>query len=301
MKNLYILETDKPSRLYYSCHAKKYNLLKETKINEYYSPNQHIYITNDEEIKEGDWFLDDNNSVSKSYKLSHVQFANPRKIILTTDQDLINVQTIDDDFLEWFVKNQDCEYIETRPYHIIPSWLMSSGNPLVGYKIIIPKEEPKQIYYNTVGRENGVNIIKGQFNTQQEALDLANELNEKGLGVYYDWRETLVKEESKEEIVANRSSVYEFIDFNKQETLEEAAHKILVDYGIKSMGQSLGVLEVKKLMVDIAKWQQKRSYSEEEVLNITQQLRIKLKSGVLKWQDDFEFDLEEWFEKFKKK
>ena len=35
-----------------------------------------------------------------------------------------------------------------------------------------------------------------------------------------------------------------------------------------------------------------------EILNIAQDLRIKLKSGVLKWQDDFEFDLEEWLKDY---
>ena len=52
--------------------------------------------------------------------------------------------------------------------------------------------------------------------------------------------------------------------------------------------------------IEGAKWQQEISYSEEEVLDIAQQLRLKLKLGVLKWQDDFEFDLDEWFEQFKK-
>ena len=59
--------------------------------------------------------------------------------------------------------------------------------------------EPKQIYYNTVGRENGKFVIKGQFNTQKEALDLANELNKKFPDLYYDWNETLIKEEPKQE------------------------------------------------------------------------------------------------------
>jgi hypothetical protein len=40
---------------------------------------------------------------------------------------------------------------------------------------------------------------------------------------------------------------------------------MLNDYGIKSMGQSIGVLEVKKLMVKIAKWQQERMYSEDDM------------------------------------
>ena len=59
----------------------------------------------------------------------------------------------------------------------------------------------------------------------------------------------------------------------KKETLEELAHKMLDDYGIKSMGQSIGVLEVKKLMVKMAKWQQERSYSEEEVIKIVEKSR----------------------------
>lgn len=65
--------------------------------------NQNIYITSDDEIKEGDWFLDDNNQISHSYRLSNVKFANPKKIILTDNKDLIKdgVQAIDE-FLEWF-------------------------------------------------------------------------------------------------------------------------------------------------------------------------------------------------------
>ena len=43
---------------------------------------------------------------------------------------------------------------------------------------------------------------------------------------------------------------------------------------------------------------QKKKYNEKEILNIAQDLRIKLKSGVLKWQDDFEFDLEEWLKDY---
>jgi len=56
------------------------------------------------------------------------------------------------------------------------------------------------------------------------------------------------------------------ITISRPETLEEFAHKMLDDYGIKSMGESIGVLEVKKLMVKMAKWQQEKSYSEEEMI-----------------------------------
>jgi hypothetical protein len=64
---------------------------------------ENIYVTNDEEIKEGNWFFDSSKGVNYGiYK--HVKgFINKtsKKIILTTDQDLIKdgVQAIDDEFL----------------------------------------------------------------------------------------------------------------------------------------------------------------------------------------------------------
>jgi hypothetical protein len=62
------------------------------------------------------------------------------KIILTTDQDLIKdgVQPIDNEFLEWFVKNPSCKWVEVKPI------LSNNGRAFYGYKIIIPQEEPKQ-------------------------------------------------------------------------------------------------------------------------------------------------------------
>jgi len=96
-------------------------------------PTQNIYITDNSEIKEGDWcyyieLKDDkvdrcyqvtkyhtwtNNGVDKTRKF--------KKIILTTDQDLIKdgVWGIEDGFLEWFVKNPTCEYVELKGYAII--------------------------------------------------------------------------------------------------------------------------------------------------------------------------------------
>jgi len=64
-----------------------------------------------------------------------------KKIILTTDQDLIKdgVQAIDDEFLEWFVKNPSCEWVEVEKISLgkVEGTTMSVSK----YKIIIPKEE----------------------------------------------------------------------------------------------------------------------------------------------------------------
>jgi hypothetical protein len=112
---------------------------------------QNIYITNDEEIKEGDWCLPFYNykvEVTKEYPIYKMKngdfYCQDKKIILTDNKDLIKngVQAIDKEFLEWFVKNPSREKIRTYLTKVL-----QSGNPTFYkdvYKIIIPQEEPKQ-------------------------------------------------------------------------------------------------------------------------------------------------------------
>jgi hypothetical protein len=44
------------------------------------------------------------------------------------------------------------------------------------------------IKYQTIGSENGVFVVKGEFDTQKEALNLANKLNSEQNNFYYDWK-----------------------------------------------------------------------------------------------------------------
>ena len=165
MKNIHLIPTDKPSRL----HNKNGELgnYPSTKLYiEDFKGNQHnsfhIYITSDEEIKEGDWFMDVEEleilKASENVELHLVNVLKPnyKKIILTTDGELIKdgVQSIDDEFIEWFVNNPRCEEIEidfdvivTRTKSLLQN---QSGKTIaiphrIHYRIIIPKEEPKQI------------------------------------------------------------------------------------------------------------------------------------------------------------
>jgi hypothetical protein len=133
MKNIHVLPTDKPSRLF-----KVSGELKLTKNFDFYngSEYQNIYITSDEEIKEGDWMIRGNEQPIKVTKDFFWDFGvRYYKIILTTDQDLIadGVQAIDDEFLEWFVENPSCEEVKTRKI----------GNEWI-YNADVPQEEPKQ-------------------------------------------------------------------------------------------------------------------------------------------------------------
>ena len=95
------------------------------------SINQNIYITSDEEIKQGDWCIYDSGEVIQY--LVKLNTDNLKKIILTDNPDLIaeGVQPIDNEFLEWFVKNPSCEFVEVE--------FIYEGFELDCYKIIIPQ------------------------------------------------------------------------------------------------------------------------------------------------------------------
>ena len=153
MKNLHVLTTENQSRLRYNTITKIWELNEFPKYHTDIKSTHNIYITSEEEIKEGDWYLDtsmksSNFAVNKcdSERLETVakQFKNLfKKIILTTDQKLTdgNVQPIPDEFLEWFVKNSSCEEIEIK--HIIKEYVDDQdayGYDVNYYTIITPKE-----------------------------------------------------------------------------------------------------------------------------------------------------------------
>jgi hypothetical protein len=165
MKNIHIIPTDKPSRLCIDNSCNELNYSEIEGLNSKHITNQHIYITSDEEIKEGDWFLwkdteypylfkciglTDEDSLQVKNTLTGelgTYHRNPKdsdygdwyrcyskKIILTTDQDLIKdgVQAIDDEFLEWFVENPTYEEVEV--YEV---------NGKLFAEPIIPQESPE--------------------------------------------------------------------------------------------------------------------------------------------------------------
>jgi hypothetical protein len=162
MKNIFVLPTDKQSRLYHwmgnDTYKGEFRLRKisgfcdETSID---IKNQHIYITNDEEIKEGDYGLDTFHKEIRKFRNKNFVSKYDKKIILTTDQDLINdgVQAIDDELLEWIVNNPSCESVKVERLDTFKKTNEVYVDEIAGgnyyeiikqYKIIIPQEEPEQ-------------------------------------------------------------------------------------------------------------------------------------------------------------
>jgi hypothetical protein len=142
MKNIHILPTDKPSRLYKIRLTQNLQLLekKYLKSSDSLVITQNIYITSDKEIKDERlrWIIDNREGMNGFIHQVSVILDSKicPEIILTTDQDLIldGVQAIDDEFLEWFVKNPSCEFVE------VDSWSDDlDGIWLKKYKTIIPE------------------------------------------------------------------------------------------------------------------------------------------------------------------
>ena len=150
MKNIHLIPTDKPSRLY----SKDGNHILDTTMaidwyisSACYKP-QNIYITSSNDIGVGDYYLPRVNSIYKCIEdatgLNLERRLGVGKIVLTTDPELINdgVQGIDDEFLNWFINNPGCEYVKVEVTEI--SCIIPNFGDVDKYRIVIPKEEPKQ-------------------------------------------------------------------------------------------------------------------------------------------------------------
>ena len=270
MKNLHVLPTDKPSRLSI-LNSGKLNFGAEIMSSSNSKP-QHIYITSDEEIKVGDWCYNSiNNNVYKK-EIDKLSFAYEYKIILTTDQDLIKdgVQKIDDDFLEWFVKNPSCEEGEVDKnwnYPLDKSW---------EYKIIIPKAEQKQ---------HLIDIMRG----------------DEELGLYEEPKQETL-EETAERLFPKEKHPTSFETLRKafissagrQQRQQEKLEK-LKDLSYWRANAEEDYMKVPISVLRYITELENRMYSEDEVIDLLQEMND--------WPTIFDgrIDIKEWFEQFKKK
>jgi len=147
MKNIHIIRTNKPSRLLQKVSGLQLHQIPFKDVNKI-GCNRHIYITSEEkDINENDYIITkDGRLVQVSYLLFK-DLEGASKVILTTDQDLIKdgVQSIDDEFLEWFVKNPSCEFVRLKDSKIAKDhiWDGTNDGEIIWEKeIIIPQEEP---------------------------------------------------------------------------------------------------------------------------------------------------------------
>jgi hypothetical protein len=154
MKNIHLQPTSQLSRLvkiYNEADKKLFELKLNIEVNDNFKEYQNIYITDSEKPKDGDWYIHKQINYLRVSNSTAIPM-DAKKIILTTDLDLIKdgVQSIDNEFLEWFVKNQSCEnVVVSKNSHTAIEEISYEGDfqnvDYNFYKIIIPKEEPKDV------------------------------------------------------------------------------------------------------------------------------------------------------------
>ena len=265
-RNLWVLQTDKPSRLYLTTH--EYIFEEGYSLSTDECENKNIYITSDEEIKRIDYWLNiDNNTISNGEMFELANDApSCKKIILTTDQDLIkdSVQHIDDEFLEWFVKNPSCEIVDLIKLR------KEKGYEFLGYEIIIPKETPKtfkELFANTGIEPTTDETGNIQYNfkaTMKEEPKQESFNSKRGL------IEVQIKDpntcEHYKEVGCIKDICDCYILVPKQETLEEADKKSFGEIWSTLTTEQSKYLKgyINRQVEDAKKWQQERSYSEEE-------------------------------------
>jgi len=274
MKNIHILPTTQPSKLYISFDELIYNSIPLS--SKLYYKTQHIYITNEEEIKDGDHYINFEEGFGpKSYKYKdygveslNINNYNTKKIILTTDPLLIKdgVQTIEDNFIKWFVENPYTEYVEVKkemymPFDgIVPMEISldKSLNTRAVYKIITePKQETLQedhVSYKLA--ENLFTEIYGyppkiiEGNQQHETIVAALQK-----GMVYG------SKYSKEEL--QRGITITNVDKPKEETFEEAAERLSeLQEGTYTSEHKI---TYKHGFIDGAKYQEQRMFSEKDL------------------------------------
>jgi hypothetical protein len=258
MKNVHLLPTDKLIKSAGDLVKDKYgsiHIFTKNDGKEYGKTTikLNIYITSDEEIKEEDWIYGLFNGgviLRSKYNIpkhtqDYLEFG--LKIILTTDPDLIadGVQAIDDEFLEWFVRNPSCEEVKVEEVYPLTCCIQKEGktkmnsgcmerNRCMNYKIIIPQEEPKDV------------VLGYKTSLDAQMLDKI-ELEEP-----------------------------------KQKTLEEAAEHdwIYNEFGFEEGYNPKrcidGAIQKPKFIngfIKGAKWQAERMYSKEEVIAIVEKSR----------------------------
>ena len=188
MKNIHLLATPNQSRLFYFGNSSVLTLNKYPALfRAFERSTQYVYITNEEKFVRDEYVTDGTEVIKATPKLVDAQDLVDRrdwkKIILTTDTKLIEdgVQSIPDEFLEWFVKNQICEEVKVEGH-------IYKGQDETEYKIITPKKEQKQHLIDIMALDEKLGLYEDGspgYNKQAELVkQLANELKSEGEILY---------------------------------------------------------------------------------------------------------------------
>lgn len=249
-KNIHTLPTNKPSHLYEIKGKSFFEKYPDKTVN---AGNQNIYITSDEEVKEPCWCFDTKENTIKLYQggLSAYEYKNYKKIILTTDTALNHLCGCGKDCgaEESNIQAIDDEFLE---------WFVQ--NPSCEEVKVSWVKTPDGIFYHKDNVPYGCYKI---VIPKEEPNDFGDIVNE---------------------------HFWDLIEI-KQETLEEAANNYLQHCRGRNNIHLSNVIHAERCKNDFkagAKWQQERSYSEDDmrkafIAGFTPKITTTLNDSFNKW------------------
>ena len=278
-----------------------------------YKIGKKLFITSDEVIKEKDYFYQGFDCcIHKCYKLTdnYIIAVKPsdypknicKKIILTTDQDLIadGVQAIDNEFLEWFAKNLSCEVVEVNWVKTPDGIFYHQENVPYGcYKIIIPKKELTKDEIDKFF----VDMVCNPKEPKQETLEEAAEkFRSNNPGTMQGGNNTKILNAFKNGAKWQQEQDSNW--FNEYQEVENYIINKIGDKFLKSTPEKYKTASQATIALLKDNWQQERSYSEEDMLNASKYGYNFHKTTLFpnqKFEDSCINNTKQWLTLFKKK
>jgi hypothetical protein len=144
MKNIFLIPTERQTnlvRIWYKVEKTAFSFRINAEVNDSYKEYVNIYITDEEELKEGDYIFETDtnivNTADKDYSRNEFDF----KIVLTNDPTLIEdgVQEVSSEFLSFFAENP-IDYVR------VEKWLDDEGERFYSLDFPPKKETEEKLY-----------------------------------------------------------------------------------------------------------------------------------------------------------
>lgn len=235
-----------------------------------------------------------------------------QKIVVSSDKKL-NVQHMDSSVLSFLAENPSCEFLELEELEVedYVGFAGHTGYPTfhTRYKAILPQvgctcERPNDNACNYCEVLQDKAIIQKAFLSNKKYLD---KMKNDGITEKFINEAGLSHCDLIDKFTALENPLYSFKAGVKWQQEQDSywfnQYQKLEDYIISKIGEKFldaNLEHYKTASEATISLLKDNMYTEEEVYEIMQKLRLQLKSGVLKWQDDFEFDLKSWFNELKK-
>lgn len=230
MKNLFLINTDKPTGLFHIPLGIDYSVIPKVRTGKY--KGYHVYITNEESPKENDPCIVTPVGSSKFPKVIKFSKDNGtiynlecKKIVLTTDPDLIKEgvqEIIDDKFFDWLItdENYKCDYVEVKDFRTIPAMQLGSPNGHVSYDIVLPNQEEalkiERIAMDSL-KDKWSHLYTSGYPQRPFPSNYENDLNSVKIGIY-EGRRLQAEEMFKDEAIVTFETALAYL-LKKQEKM----------------------------------------------------------------------------------